>query len=228
MQKVLFAAFASSDSADRALSELESHGFNPKDLSVITGETHSTAESATTGAAEGVLTGSVIGGLAGLLAGAGVVPALAGLLIGGPIAAAVGLTGIAAAVATGAMTGAVAGGFIGMLMGLGLSREDAEYYQDTIDRGGVLLGVPVSSATEAACEGILRANQAEQLKLITVAQYRMSSDERMASTSAMHEAQTRTVMTEKPVEQKATAAMREARKHPTARKSRSIRRKRAL
>ena len=45
------------------------------------------------------------------------------------IAAALGLTGVAATTVSGALTGALAGGLIGALTGLGFTKEDAELYQ---------------------------------------------------------------------------------------------------
>jgi hypothetical protein len=137
--------------------------------------------------AEGAVTGGIIGGLAGLLTGAGVFPALAGFLIGGPIAVALGLTGMAAATATGAITGAVAGGLIGALMGLGFSREEAEYYHSTIESGGLLLVVPVNETNEAEASGILSANNAQQIKRITMSKYHLSTDDRIARTDLVRD-----------------------------------------
>lgn len=157
MSYMLLASFADRDNAGRAVDALEASGFEAKDISVITKDTgipkdSSVAANMADGAAEGAVTGSVVGGLAGLLAGAGVIPALAGLLIGGPIAAALGATGIAAATISGAVTGAVAGGLIGALTGIGVSEEDARYYDKTVNEGGMLVAVPVDGDGEEARE----------------------------------------------------------------------------
>ena len=173
MQQLLIAAFPDRTHADRVFAELENHGYTAQDLSVIskadatTHVEHTATGDAAAGAAGGVATGSVLGGLAGFLAGAGVFPALAGLLIGGPIAAALGLTGIAAATVSGALTGAAAGGLIGALMNLGLTRTEAEYYDETINAGGLLMAIPVTEATEAEARALLVANHAQQIKLVT-------------------------------------------------------------
>jgi hypothetical protein len=169
MQTMLFSAFTSRDDAHRAVEELENHGFSANELSVISKEyrdapTHTTAGSTASGLVGGVTTGGVIGGIAGLLAGAGVFPALAGLLIGGPIAAALGVTGIAAAAVSGAVTGAAVGGLVGALMGLGFSQSEAEYYQETIDQGGLLLAVSVNEENMAEALHVLKANHARQIK----------------------------------------------------------------
>lgn len=167
---LLFAAFNDHDDADRAFRELEDHGFSAHDLSLITHEKyHSTGPLAGSmaGAAEGAATGGVLGGIAGALAGAGVIPALAGFLIGGPVAAALGLTGIAATAVSGAVTGAAAGGIVGALMGLGLSQSDAEYYERTVNEGGLLLIVPIRKRSEESeAKHILSANHATQVRLV--------------------------------------------------------------
>ncbi|MDB4979075.1 MAG: hypothetical protein JWM56_1261 [Candidatus Peribacteria bacterium] len=157
--KMLFAAFDSIATADETIDELISRGFDVRDISVITQENQkSAAGNMAAGAAGGATTGGVIGGIAGLLAGAGVFPALAGFLIGGPVAAALGLTGIAAATASGAVTGVVAGGLIGALTNLGLNKADAQYYSDIVENGGVLLGIPVNDDDETLARSILESH----------------------------------------------------------------------
>lgn len=169
MQTMLFAAFPNREDAHRAVGELENHGFNADTLSVISKEyhdmpSHTAAGQAATGLVSGATTGGVLGGIAGLLAGAGVFPALAGLLIGGPVAAALGLTGIAAAAVSGAVTGAAVGGLVGSLMGLGFSQSEAEYYHETVEAGGLLLAVSVSDMNIKEALHVLKANHAQQIK----------------------------------------------------------------
>jgi hypothetical protein len=80
-QKMLIAAFKDPVLADQAVDELESLGYAPKDLSVITKHSETgddIGRNAADGALTGATTGGVIGGLAGLQAGAGDFPALAG------------------------------------------------------------------------------------------------------------------------------------------------------
>lgn len=169
---MLIAAFSDADLADRAVNELSSHGYDAKDLSVISKERvtgvamPSVAGEAAAAALGGAATGGVIGGLAGLLAGAGMFPALAGFLIGGPVAAALGLTGMAAAAASGAVTGAAVGGLLGGLMRLGLPREEAEYYTDVVEKEGVLLIVPFDHGGKAEARHILEANNAVKVQEI--------------------------------------------------------------
>lgn len=181
MPTVIFAAFRDHALAGRAVDELNAHGFDPHDLSVISREQTvrrqepSPAADTVGGAASGAVTGGVVGGLAGLLAGAGIFPALAGLFIGGPIAAALGLTGIAAATVSGAVTGAAAGGLVGALMGLGLSETDAKYYNETVESGGLILVTPVSDANVAEARAILEANRAEQIRDVSLTDQQYAS-----------------------------------------------------
>ncbi len=175
MHKTLMAAFSDRDDADRAVTELEEIGYTSKDISFVTNETKSevhkvtersdpSAEDVAGGAVSGATTGGAIGGLAGLLAGAGVVPALAGLLIGGPIAVALGLTGVAATTVSGAVTGALAGGLIGGLTSLGLTEEEATTYERVVKEGGVALAVPLKNDDDGEARDVLEENNASSIK----------------------------------------------------------------
>ncbi len=147
MTEMLIAAFRDSDQADKAVTALHELGYKPDEFSVISNETRRPKEALQApaeGAASGALTGTAIGGLAGLLTGAGVLPGLAGLLIGGPIAVALGATGIAAATISGAVTGALAGGLIGALQDLGVQADVAQAYNDVVKEGGIVLAVPLT------------------------------------------------------------------------------------
>jgi uncharacterized membrane protein len=147
MKHLLLGAFTDPQLADRTISELEALGYDRGDISVISKSDRYEAagydrgDNLAEGAVSGATTGAAIGGLAGLLAGIGVFPALAGFFIGGPIGAALGLTGAAASTVSGAATGAVAGGLIGALMNLGLSSETARSYEQTVNEGGIVVGI---------------------------------------------------------------------------------------
>ena len=170
MPTTLLASFATPAVADAAVQEIESMGFLPADISVVTRSSDpmkttapSTGEAIAGGATSGAVTGGALGGLAGLLAGAGVFPALAGLLIGGPIAVALGLTGVAATAVSGAVTGAVAGGLIGALVNLGLPEEEAAAYNKTVEAGGVVVSLIVDDMKKEAVRQVLTNHQAERI-----------------------------------------------------------------
>lgn len=181
MTKTLFGVFADSENADRALQELIDGGYNPKDISIVMrgngssnlGKGAKVAQKTIAGAAEGV----AIGGLAGLVIAA-VVPGAGALLIGGPIAAALGIVGPAAATIAGATTGAIAGGVIGALVDLGLSAAEAEAYESQINAGAVLIAVPIALGDEEVVREIFNDYHASDVKMIThTAGMEVDSDE---------------------------------------------------
>lgn len=161
MNRLVFGVFSDSESANSAIDDLSRAGFSRDDVSVIVQDERvrgqidqggSTVENVAGGAASGAATGGVIGGLLGLLAGltAFTVPGLGALLIGGPIASALGLTGAAATTVSGAVTGALAGGLVGALVGLGVPQEQAQMYEERVKSGNVLVIVSADDEAEAA------------------------------------------------------------------------------
>jgi hypothetical protein len=100
------------------------------------------------GAAAGAVTGGVVGGAAGLAA------SLMGLAIPGigPIIAA----GPIVATLSGAGVGAVAGGLIGGLTDMGVSKSDAEYYAESVRRGGALVTVRADDTRADRAAEIMR------------------------------------------------------------------------
>lgn len=173
---MVLGVFSMKSLAENAVLELEARGFNPKDISLVMrdGRTSEEAHASSTGAnvvegtVSGMATGGVVGGLAGLLIGIGAiaVPGIGALLIGGPLAAALGLTGAAATTATGAVTGALAGGLIGSLVSLGVSEEDARYYDEQIREGAILLAVPEMGRRDEVID-VLEAHHAQNVRAIT-------------------------------------------------------------
>lgn len=125
--------------ADRAVQALYDYGVDGSRISVITRDneklygTYAKAGAATTGA--------VTGGLIGLLAGVsslfipGFGPVIATGMIASALASAIGTTAIGAGI------GAATGGLLGALVDLGLSKKDAKFYAEGINRGGTLVSV---------------------------------------------------------------------------------------
>ncbi len=178
MAEMVLGIFSERESASNAIDELERNGYNPKDISIVAkGEEDRVVTSyadsgspVSQGAASGAVTGGVLGGLAGLLVGIGAVtlPGIGALLIGGPLAVALGLTGAAATTVSGAVTGALAGGLVGGLIGLGVPEEDAQVYEDTVRRGGVLLAVPVDKSRTQTVQDIMTNYHADKIRVIEV------------------------------------------------------------
>lgn len=149
--RYVLAAFERRDGADKAVVDLIDGEFDIDDISVVAkymdkkfsdelpGKNKEVAEDVSAG----MIGGALAGGISGLLASVGVLPGMSGVLIGGQMAGMLGLTGSAAIGASGAVTGGAAGSLIGVLVGLGISRSDAEYYNDVIADDGVILAVAV-------------------------------------------------------------------------------------
>ena len=170
---VVLGVFSNEANAESAITKLETRGYNPKDMSILMKDTagakrisDDTGANMAEGALKGASTGAVVGGVAGFLAGT-VLPGLGGFLIGGPIGAAIGLTGAAATTVSGAATGAVAGGLIGALMGtFGLSEEEAKDYETRINEGGILVAVPAKEGDESEVRAIITNFDADGVRVI--------------------------------------------------------------
>lgn len=179
--KTIVGSFDSFDEAKRVAGDLREEGFNDGDVNVVAsnarGNYSATAGTAGTdpltttgagrtttttaalpgdrdvtdsasGAATGAVTGGVVGGAAGLAA------SLMGLAIPGigPIIAA----GPIVATLSGAGVGAVAGGLIGGLTDMGVSETDAEYYAESVRRGGALVTVRADDERADRAADIMR------------------------------------------------------------------------
>lgn len=140
------------------VNELEEARLPHHDISLVanadahgraTTPTESSREShSATGAATGAGIGAAVGGGAGLLAGIGSL-AIPGI---GPIVAA----GWLVATLAGAGIGAASGGLIGALTGAGVSRDEAEVYDEGIRRGGSLVTVRVPDNEVPRVQAILK------------------------------------------------------------------------
>lgn len=142
---LLTGMFANRESAENAYNTLHERGYLKNDINlVMSDETRKKHFSGQVGeteigtkAAEGAGTGGAIGGTLGAIAGAiaaiGTVLALPGLglVIAGPVAAAV----------AGAGVGGAAGSLIGALVGSGIPEERAKIYEKGVKDGHIVVGV---------------------------------------------------------------------------------------
>ena len=149
--------FEDRKAAERAVEELSKSGFDASNVGFAGhGEAGSVsddkAQDATAGAATGAVGGGVAGGVIGALA-AGLIPGI------GPIIGA----GILAATVGGAAAGAAAGGLLGGLTGLGVSEEDAKYYEDEFKSGRTIVAVKAEGRYDEAAT-LLRAQGAYDIE----------------------------------------------------------------
>lgn len=131
--------------ASAVVRDLEAAGVPSADISLVSRD--ETLQDDTSAAATGATTGAIIGGGAGLLAAVGAI-AIPGL---GPVVAA----GWFASTLVGTAAGAATGGLIGGLVDLGVSRDDAHVYAETLDRGGTLVAARVPEHMVASAESIM-------------------------------------------------------------------------
>lgn len=144
-------------SAERAFGSASERGYNKDDVNLVMSDEarkRHFADGASAGretelgnkAAEGAGIGGAIGGTVGaVLAGIAAVgttlalPGL-GLVIAGPLAAAV----------AGAGAGAAGGGLVGALIGWGIPEERVKEYESGIKEGGILMGVRARNDEDAS------------------------------------------------------------------------------
>lgn len=158
MAQTVLAIFRDSQNAGDAVADLKEAGFT-EEISVIARDNdgqlseHAVESDVREGAATGAAVGGALGALGGILAGAFTVTVPAGtLLVLGPLAAALGLTGGGA--------GALTGGLVGGLVDYGVQESTAKEYEDYVLNGEVLLAVEADDENLSDVESILRQYQA--------------------------------------------------------------------
>lgn len=98
------------------------------------------------GAIAGAATGAVAGGLLGALASL-IIPPLGPILVGGMLATAAGFAGAGAAV----------GGIVGAMTGLGVSHDEALYYEEQFNAGKAIVTVRANERADQAVN-VIRAH----------------------------------------------------------------------
>lgn len=148
-QNIISAVFDDRSEAEAAVRELRSAGIRDERLSIIgrqegrtttsDGSGETTNDDAGSDAAKGALGGAGAGALLGLAALA--IPGVGPLAAAGAIAS----SALPGAAAIGAGAGALVGGLAGLLKDHGVSDEDASYYEDRINEGGIFVSVDAGS-----------------------------------------------------------------------------------
>jgi len=143
--------FTDRESAERAYGSLSSRGYGKDDVNLLMSDdtrkkyfTDAETELGTKAwedAGKGAAIGGGVGATLAAIAAIGTTLALPGLglLIAGPIAAAL----------AGGGAGALTGGLIGALVGHGIPEEDAKRYEQGIKDGGIVMGVNPRTAEDA-------------------------------------------------------------------------------
>lgn len=143
MTRTLTRSYDNHATARSVVEQLEAAGVSSSAISLV-GRDGDTGE---TNAAEGAGIGAGVGGAAGLLTGLGLL-AIPGV---GPVVAA----GWLASTAAGAVAGAAAGGLVGSFVKEGHDEDEANYYAETVRRGGSVVSVRTEPEHEATVQAIL-------------------------------------------------------------------------
>ena len=164
--RMLTGLFRDRDSAERAYRGLSERGYGKDDVNLLmSDETRKKyfadvdtelGTKAWEGAGKGAAIGGGVGATLAAIAAIGTTLALPGLglLIAGPIAAAL----------AGGGAGALTGGLVGALVGAGIPEEHAKHYEKGIKEGGIVMGVNPRSTEDADYfENDWRTNKAESL-----------------------------------------------------------------
>jgi len=141
MSTVITALYETPNRAAQAVQALEAEGVPSEDISLLIGDNFDrdafamkTHTKAAQGVAVGATSGAAIGALVGGLTAVGTIATGgAGLLVAGPIVAAL----------AGAGTGATAGGVLGGLVGAGVPEHEVKHYEDALNKGSVMIGISV-------------------------------------------------------------------------------------
>lgn len=165
-EKAVACTYYTEDEGISAIRRLHEIGYDKKDISVLTkaperfdriktatGIAAETPKSAAEGAGAGAMTGGILGGIGALLAGLGVlvIPGMGPFLAAGPIAATLGSI----------IAGGTVGGIVGALVGLGIDKSDAEYFENALEIGDLLVMAKASDDRYDRVNDIFRYSEEE-------------------------------------------------------------------
>lgn len=149
-QNIVSAVFDTRADAERAVAELRAVGVSDAAISIVARQDGKNTTTDGSGAEETtdfvgkVAAGAGVGTLLGIAALA--IPGVGPLVAAGAIAS----SAIPGAAITGAAIGGAAGGLAKVLGDHGVADEDAAYYEDRVNNGGVFVSVDVSADTATA------------------------------------------------------------------------------
>jgi len=167
-ERVVIGMFDNAADARRAIDALRDANFSDRKVGLLTHDKDGDPDiksikdlggsNAGKGAAIGAAAGASGGALWALGIAAGLLPAI------GPVVAG----GLLGAVLASAATGAAAGTVVGTLTGLGISDEEAAYYDEEFRKGRTIVAVQTDDRTDEAYQ-ILQQNHALRPQISTMA-----------------------------------------------------------
>ncbi|MEN9327930.1 MAG: hypothetical protein RI947_738 [Candidatus Parcubacteria bacterium] len=163
--KAIIGSFLAKHDVENVFSELRHAGYRNSDISIVMSDNAliDRRDESVDAANTGILTGGTIGALAGLIAGIGAitVPGVGPLLAVGPLATALGFTGV------GAATGALTGGVVTALIDIGIAQSDAYKYEQVLKQGGVVISVLIDEQDKDSMTQLFKENNATDTQIIT-------------------------------------------------------------
>src|SRR5579864_2602885 len=140
MARAVIGLFNTQSEAEQAVRDLKAAGFAERDLGMVTPEQPGTLlrETPSSRSTEGAVAGGFIGGTLGAVlaaTGALVVPGVGPFITGGILVT---------------LVGGAAGWLVGGLAGLGVSAQEADYYEQQVQSGRTLVAVNTSVGEEEA------------------------------------------------------------------------------
>ncbi len=165
-ERVMIGVFQSAGDARRTIEDLRDANFSDRKIGVLTHDKEGDPEvksfrslegnEAVAGAAMGAVAGASGGALWALAIAAGVLPAIGPILAGG----------LLVALAASAASGAVAGVLVGALVGLGVTDEEAAYYDAELRKGHTILVIQPEGRSQLV-QTIMAAHNARNREVIT-------------------------------------------------------------
>lgn len=141
---IIVGAFENLTQAEQAIRALQEAGFQNEQIGFLArsaevagGSLPNQQAEMVTDTAGGAISGGILGGIVGAAA-ALLIPGIGPAIAGGILAATIG----------GVLVGATAGGIIGALTGMGVSQEEAEYYQREFEAGRAIVAVNVDERSQ--------------------------------------------------------------------------------
>ncbi|MEP6956978.1 MAG: hypothetical protein ABI883_09135 [Chthoniobacterales bacterium] len=175
--KTIIATYATASNADTALGALHALGLTNEQISVMTLDSKALGEvpgshavgKASDDAAQGALQGAKLGLVGGLLVGVAAltIPGLGPLLAVGPLASALGISGVVGTAVTGAGIGAAVGGIgamVGSFVKMGVSETEAKALEGDLRTGAVVISVQETGGLDVA--GALNAGMPTRVSLV--------------------------------------------------------------
>src|ERR1700754_2319464 len=158
--KTITGLYDSYSDAKAAVKALEDAGVPSDDISIVTNKANGAdvegqGSRAAEGAGTGAGIGAVAGGAGGLLTGLGML-AIPGV---GPVVAAGWLAATAAGAVAGAVAGGAVGGIVGAMVESGVPEEDANFYAESIRRGGSVVTARVDESRAVSAKAILNSSR---------------------------------------------------------------------